>query len=302
MTGSHSSKPPATGGIEGTKDTRRITPSGDPVLHYADPVRLFYHLWQYRDIIRPMTRRDIAGRYRGSWLGFGWSFLQPLLMLAVYTFVFSVVFEIRWGVSAEESRAAFAIALFMGLISFSIFAETVNAAPSAVLSQPNLVKRVVFPLEVLPLVRLLGAFVQAFFSLVILILGMIAVFGAVPWTIVLLPLVWIPLGLFTLGLSYFLASVGVFIRDVAALTGILTTMLLFLSPIFYPLRAVPERFHFIYRLNPVAVFVEEARKVAVWGALPDWAWLGFAGLFSLAVLIFGFLWFMKSKNAFADVL
>ncbi len=279
-----------------------MTPLGNAVLPYANPVRLFRHLWAYRDIIRPMTRREIAGRYRGSWLGFGWSFLQPLLMLCVYTFVFSVVFEIRWGMPGEETRSAFAIALFMGLISFYIFSETVNAAPSAVLSNPNLVKRVVFPLEVLPLVRLLGAFVQAFFSLIILLLGMIVVFGAVPWTIVLLPLVWLPLGLFTLGLSYFLASVGVFIRDVGALTSILTTMLLFLSPIFYPLAAVPARFHFIYRLNPVAVFVEEARKVAVWGVLPDWIWLAFAGLFSLSVLIFGFLWFMKSKNAFADVL
>jgi len=281
---------------------RTITPKGSPVLPYANPVRLFRHLWECREIILPMTRREIAGRYRGSWLGFGWSFLQPLLMLAVYTFVFSVVFEIRWGVSPEESRAAFAIALFMGLISFSIFAETVNGAPTSILSQPNLVKRVVFPLEVLPLVRLLSTFVQAFFSLAVLILGMLAVFGGVPWTMALLPLIWVPLGFFTLGLAYFLASVGVFIRDVGTLTGIFTTMLLFLSPIFYPMRAVPEKFHFIYRLNPVAVFVEEARKVAVWGIQPDWTWLAFAGLFSLAVLIFGFLWFMKSKNAFADVL
>lgn len=284
------------------EDYKTVSPLGDTTLPFVNPLCIFRHLWGYRDIIRPMARREITGRYRGSWLGFGWSFLQPLLMLCVYTFVFSVVFEIRWGMAGEETRSAFAIALFMGLISFYIFSETVNAAPSVVLSNPNLVKRVVFPLEVLPLIRLLGAFVQAFFSLVILLLGMIVVFGAVPWTIVLLPLVWLPLGLFTLGLSYFLASVGVFIRDVGALTSILTTMLLFLSPIFYPLTAVPARFHFIYRLNPVAVFVEEARKVAVWGALPNWTWLAFAGLFSLAVLIFGFLWFMKSKNAFADVL
>ncbi len=259
-----------TSRTHGLNTIRTITPKGSPVLLYANPVRLFRHLWECREIILPMTRREIAGRYRGSWLGFGWSFLQPLLMLAVYTFVFSVVFEIRWGVSPEESRAAFAIALFMGLISFSIFAETVNGAPTSILSQPNLVKRVVFPLEVLPLVRLLSTFVQAFFSLAVLILGMLAVFGGVPWTMALLPLIWIPLGFFTLGLAYFLASVGVFIRDVGTLTGIFTTMLLFLSPIFYPMRAVPEKFHFIYRLNPVAVFVEEARKVAVWGIQPDW--------------------------------
>lgn len=288
--------------MEHEETVQTITPAGTPVVPFLNPVRVFLHLWRYRDIIRPMTRREIAGRYRGSWLGVGWSFLQPLLMLGVYTFVFSVVFEIRWGMSGEESRSAFAIALFMGLISFSIFAETVNAAPSAVLSNPNLVKRVVFPLEILPLVRLLGSFVQAFFSLAVLVLAMIAVFGTVPWTIVLLPLVWLPLGLFTLGIAYFLAAIGVFIRDTAALTSIFTTMLLFLSPIFYPLKAVPERFHFLYRLNPIAVFVEEARKVALWEALPDWGWLVASAVFSLAVLIFGFLWFMKSKNAFADVL
>ncbi len=131
---------------------------------------------------------------------------------------------------------------------------------------------------------------------------MLTVFGLIPRTFILLPLVWLPLCLFTSGVAFFLAALGVFIRDVGSLTTIFTNMLLFLTPIFYPLTNVPEQFNFIYRLNPITVFIEDARKVVLWGMCPDWSWFFYASILSIVVLVLGFFWFMKSKNAFADVL
>jgi lipopolysaccharide transport system permease protein len=284
-----------------TKITK-ISPQGESVIRFFNPVRIAIHLWQYRDLIRQLTWREVVGRYKGSFIGLGWSFVQPLMMLCVYTFVFSVIFKARWGMDPDESKAAFALALFMGLITFSLFSEMANSAPSLVLANVNYVKKVVFPLEVLPLVRFLSGLINAAFSLVVLLVGILFVYRFVHWTVLLLPLVWLPMMMFSLGCGYFLASLGVFVRVVKATIGILTTMLFFLTPIFYPVSAVPERYHFISKINPIAIFVEDARRVVLWGLMPDWPWF-FGGLiFSMLVLIFGFVWFMKSKKAFADVI
>jgi lipopolysaccharide transport system permease protein len=196
---------------------------------------------------------------------------------------------------------AFALALFMGLITFNIFSESVNSAPSAILNNVNFVKKVVFPLEILPVVGFLGALVNALFSLAVLLLGLLVFNHFLHWTVLLLPLVWLPVMCLSLGCSFFLASIGVFIRDVGATISILTTMLFFLSPIFYPIQAVPERFRFICMLNPMALFVEDARKVVLWGMTPDWPVFAAGFAFSLATLILGFIWFMKTRKGFADV-
>ena len=202
----------------------------------------------------------------------------------------------------DEGKAAFALALFMGLITFGIFSEVISAAPSLVLSNANYVKKVVFPLEILIIVSFLNALINAAFSLSVLAVGFLLVQHLPHWTALMLPLVWLPMMLFTLGCAYFLASLGVFIRDLSASISILTTMLFFLTPIFYPIHAVPEQFRFICQMNPIAIFVEDSRRVVLWGMLPDWPWF-FAGLAaSFAVLISGFIWFMKSKKAFADVM
>lgn len=279
-----------------------ITPGGERVRGFFNPVRIAAHLWNYRDLIRQLTWREVVGRYKGSFIGLGWSFIQPLVMLCVYTFVFSVIFKARWGAEAGEGKAAFALALFIGLITFSVFSEVVNSAPSLVLGNANYVKKVVFPLEILPLVRLLSTLINAVFSLGVLLAGILIINHFIHRTALLLPVVWLPMMMFTLGCGYFLASLGVFIRDIGTVIGVLTTMLFFLTPIFYPINAVPERFRIFCRINPIAIFVEDARRVVLWGQSPDWPWFFFGLILSVAALIFGFVWFMKSKKAFADVI
>ncbi len=279
-----------------------ISPRGESIRGFFNPVRIVTHLWQYRDLIRQLTWREVAGRYKGSFIGMGWSFIQPLVMLGVYTFVFSVIFKARWGVGGDEGKAAFALTLFMGLLTFNVFAEVANSAPTLVLGNVNYVKKVVFPLEILPLVRLFSALINAVFSLGVLFVGILVVTHFIHWTALLLPLIWLPMMMFTLGCGYFLASLGVFVRDIGSVIGVLTTILFFLTPIFYPISIVPERFHVFYRLNPLAIFVEDARRVVLWGLLPDWPWFFFGLVLSVAALILGFLWFMKSRKAFADVL
>jgi lipopolysaccharide transport system permease protein len=188
------------------------------------------------------------------------------------------------------------------LITFSVFSEVVNSAPSLVLGNANYVKKVVFPLEILPLVRLFSTLINAVFSLGVLSAGILIINHFIHWTALLLPLVWLPMILFTLGCGYFLASLGVFVRDIGTVIGVLTTMLFFLTPIFYPINAVPEPFRIFCRINPIAIFVEDARRVVLWGQFPDWSWFFFGMALSVAMLIFGFVWFMKSKKAFADVI
>jgi lipopolysaccharide transport system permease protein len=284
------------------ENIKKISPGGERVGGFFNPVRIVAHLWKYRDLIRQLTWREVVGRYKGSFIGLGWSFIQPLVMLCVYTFVFSVIFKARWGVEAGEGKAAFALALFMGLITFSIFSEVANSAPSLVLGNANYVKKVVFPLEILPLVRLFSALINAVFSLGVLFAGILIINHFIHWTALLLPLIWLPMLMFTLGCGYFLASLGVFVRDIGTIIGVLTTMLFFLTPIFYPISAVPEAFRIVFRINPIAIFVEDARRVVLWGLSPDWPWFFFGMALSGTVLIFGFVWFMKSKKAFADVI
>jgi len=281
---------------------RIISPRGKSDRGFFNPVRIAAHLWQYRDLIRQLTWREVVGRYRGSFIGLGWSFIQPVIMLGVYTFVFSVIFKARWGVEPDEGKAAFALALFMGLTTFGVFSEVANAAPSLVLGNANYVKKVVFPLEILPLVRLFSALINALFSLAVLFAGILVINHFIHRTALLLPLIWLPMLLFTLGCGYFLASLGVFVRDIGTVIGVVTTMLFFLTPIFYPVSAVPEAFRVVFRMNPLALFVEDARRVVLWGLSPDWSWFFVGMALSLAVFISGFVWFMKSKKAFADVI
>lgn len=281
---------------------KKISPLGESVGRFFNPFLIAVHLWKYRDLIRQLTWREVVGRYKGSFIGLGWSFIQPLIMLGVYTFVFSVIFKARWGIESHEGKAAFALALFMGLITFSIFSEVANSAPSLVLGNANYVKKVVFPLEILPFVKLLSALINAVFSLGVLFAGILIFTHFIHWTALLLPLIWLPMVMFTLGCGYFLASLGVFVRDMGTVIGVLTTILFFLTPIFYPISAVPEQFRILCRINPIAIFVEDARRVVLWGLSPDWFWFLFGMALSLAVLIFGFVWFMKSKKAFADVI
>lgn len=264
----------------------------------ALPVAVFRH-W---DLLCQMTRRGIEQRYRGSVLGLVWSFVQPLMMLCVYTFVFSVVFQARWGVSTDGGKGSFAVIMFCGMALYNLFSEAVSMSCGCVTGQPNLVKKVIFPLEILPLSQVLTTFALGTAWFVLLLLGAYFILGFVGWTMLLLPIVLLPLMVFTLGVSYFVASLGVFVRDTQYVVGVILQVLFFATPIFYPVSAVPERLRWVLNWNPLTVFIEQARNVFLYGRPPDWTFLGWASLVALVVMQLGYFFFIRTKRGFADVL
>lgn len=270
--------------------------------HPTSFVALARSLWGHRDLIMQMTRREIVGRYRGSIMGLAWSLFNPILMLVVYTFVFSVVFKARWGMGAEESQANFAIVLFVGMIVHGMFAEVLNRAPGMVLSNVNYVKKVIFPLEILPVIGLGAALFHGLISLGVLLAAILLIHGSLAWTAVLFPLIILPLLIAILGVAWILASLGVFVRDVGQTVGIFTTVMMFISPVFYPISALPEKFQIWLMLNPLTFVIEQGRAVMVFGRLPDWAGLGIYTVASLAMAWVGYWWFQKTRKGFADVL
>jgi lipopolysaccharide transport system permease protein len=255
-----------------------------------------------------LARREILGRYRGSTLGLLWSLLTPLFMLAIYTFVFGTIFKARWsgteaGAAGEtQSTAEFAIILFAGLIVFQLFAEVINRAPTLILSHATYVKKIVFPLEILPIVALGSALFHALISLAVLLGFTLFVHGSIPATALLLPFVLAPFLVMILGLAWFLASLGVYVRDISQVLGTVVTALLFLSPIFFPASALPEHIRPFIFLNPLALPAEETRDVLLWGKAPDWHALGLYAIVAVGVATLGRLWFEKTRKGFADVL
>lgn len=258
-------------------------------------------LWRNRGLITALTKREVIGRYRGSFMGILWSFFNPVFMLAVYTFVFSVVFKARWS-GGSESRVEFALVLFAGMIVFNLFSECINRAPGLILANVNYVKKVVFPLEILPFVSLGAATFHLLISTVVWLLFYLLFFGVPHPTVLLFPLVLLPLVLFTLGVSWMLASLGVYLRDVGQVVGVLTTALLFLSPIFYPVTALPAEYQTLLHLNPLTSIIEQTRHVLVWGRLPNAAFWVVATIVGGAIAWLGFVWFQKTRKGFADVL
>lgn len=265
------------------------------------PHEMFLCLWRNRNLFKTLVHREVVGRYRGSVLGILWSLFNPIFMLGVYTFVFSVVFKARWN-AGGESKLEFALVLFAGLIVFNFFAECANRAPALILSNVNYVKRVVFPLEILPWVSLGATMFHALISLAVWTAAHALIFKTVHMTIMFLPLVWLPLLLFVMGISWALASLGVYLRDVAHVVGLLTTVLMFLSPIFYSSAMLPERYQRWLLLNPLNPIIEQTRDVLLWGKMPDPIVLLVATLAGGAVAWLGFAWFQKTRKGFADVL
>ena len=256
---------------------------------------------QNRNLIFQMTKREVIGRYRGSVLGIAWSVFNPLIMLAVYTVVFSTIFNAKWGVGSD-SKTEFALVLFVGMIVHGVLAESMNSSPSLMLRNISYVKKVVFPLEVLPWIVMGSTLFHALISVVVWVLFYFVVNLSLHWTVIFLPLVFLPLILFSLGVAWVLASLGVYIRDIGQMTGVITTVLLFLSPIFYPASRLPEPFQTIIYLNPLTFVIEQARDVLMWGNTPDWGGLLIATAVSMAVAWIGFAWFQKTRQGFADVL
>jgi len=274
----------------------------NPHQPYPTSIReLFLSQWRNRHLIVQLTKRDVLGRYRGSIMGLTWSFFNPLIMLTVYTFVFSVVFKARWSVAGED-KINFAIILFVGLIAYNLFAECINRAPGLILSNSNYVKKVVFPLEVLPSVALGSALFHAAVSLTVLLAAQLIINQRLPWTVVIFPVILLPLLLATMGFAWVLSALGVYVRDIGQVTTIFTTILMFLSPLFYPLSALPKQYQVWLAFNPLTFIIEQGRNVLIFGKTPDWTLWTVALAGSLPVCAAGFWWFQKTRKGFADVL
>jgi lipopolysaccharide transport system permease protein len=251
--------------------------------HAAHPTTLaamLRSLWGNRVLISQMSRREVLGRYKGSVMGLLWSFLNPLFMLVVYTFFFSVVFKSRWGTApagTEESKTLFAVLLFVGMIVHGLFAEVLNRAMGA-------------------------ALFHSLVSVGVLLLVFFATNGYLHWTLVFFPLILIPLVIFTVGLAWVLASLGVFVRDVGQSIGLGMTVMLFLSPVFYPVSALPESMRPWMLANPLTFIIEQARAVLIWGQQPNWSGLLIYTVVATFVAWLGYVWFQKTRKGFADVL
>lgn len=257
---------------------------------------------KYKYLIWQLTKRDIVGRYRGSFLGLIWSFVNPLIMLTIYTFVFGFVFQARFGTHMSSGRAEYAVILFAGLIIYYFLSECFIKSPNLIVDNVNYVKKVVFPLEALSLSCVFAAFFHLCISLLILLGFYVFLYHSIQWTIVFFPMILLPLIIMAMGISWFISALGVFVRDIGQMINVLVLIMLFLSPIFYPVENLPHMVrNFIY-LNPLTFVVVQARSVLLWGKMPDWTGLSIYFLVSVIFAVCGFYWFNKVRGIFADVL
>ena len=284
---------------------KRTSPS--PLLRFP------WALWRQRELWWQLSCREVQGRYRGSMLGWCWTLITPLLMLAVYTFVFSQVFQARWGDLQQSGPLAFAINLFAGLIVFNLFSEIANQSPGLMLNNANLVTKVIFPLEILPAVTVATALFHALTSLVVLVgfqfangvlaNGVPAAAGAgIQATLLWLPLVWLPLLSSALALGWLISALGVYLRDLGQVIGVTTNLLMFMSAVFYPLSALPERWQPLLQLNPLVLVIEQTRRVAVNGLPPSLGYLVGGCALGLVACELAFRAFQRASRGFADVL
>ena len=262
---------------------------------------LFQSILRNRALIIESTKREISSRYKGSAIGILWSLITPIFLLIIYTFVFSTIFKARWG-GGTGSQEEFALLLFAGLIIFNLFAECISRAPSLITANVNYVKKVIFPLEILPIVLLFSALYHALISLAVWMIAYCIFFGVPHYSILFAPLILLPFSLFIMGLSWWLASIGVFLRDVSQVIPPLITAMMFLSPLFYPLSALPSNYQPLLYLNPLTITIEELRNLLYWGKGPDYIMLLGYSFLSLIVAYIGFVWFQKTRKGFADVL
>ena len=265
---------------------------------------IFLSLKRHYPLILQLVKREVISRYRGSFLGLLWSFINPILMLAIYTFVFSVVFKVRLDQATVvyDDKFAFALSLFAGLIIFNLFSECLSRAPGLILANVNYVKKIIFPLEILPWVTLGSTLFHAGISFLILLIFLLLIGHPIHWTLIFLPIIVFPFLLLIMGLSWLLASIGVFVRDIGQFIGLILTMLLFMSPIFYPASALPESVRDYLFLNPLTFIIEQVRAVILYGRLPDWIGLAVYYIIALLVAWVGLIWFNKTRKGFADVL
>ncbi|WP_233532381.1 ABC transporter permease [Paenibacillus alkalitolerans] len=258
-------------------------------------------LWCHRELIKQITIRDIISRYKGSYLGIFWSFLNPLFMLAVYTFVFSEIFKSKWN-TGSGSKIEFALIIFAGLAVYNIFSEVTTRSPGLIVGNANYVKKVVFPLEILPISILFSSLIHCMISISVLIASIFLFLGEFHWTMIYFPITLAPLLLYALGLGWFLAALGVYLRDIGQIVGIAVQALMMLSPIFYPITNIPDYLKTFFSINPFTYIVEDARNIFIFGQTPDWISLAINTAVGLLVVLLSYIWFQKLKGGFADVI
>jgi lipopolysaccharide transport system permease protein len=267
----------------------------------ASPREMFASFWRNRSLIYALSKREVVGRYKGSYLGILWSFFNPLLMLVVYTFVFSEIFKSKWNIESD-SKIEFALVLFVGLIVFNFFSECVGKASTLILYNPNYVKKVIFPLEILPMISIGSALFHFLISLFVWFIFYFFFVGIPSPTVLLLPLALLPLMLLTLGISLVACSLGVYLRDITQIIGVLLTALMFLTPVFYPSSALPMQYQKIMMFNLLAPAIEITRKILFWDEMPDLFSYSIYLVVTAVIAFMGFAWFQKTRAGFADVL
>ena len=265
---------------------------------FASPFLCF---WKNRFVVMSMAKREVTGRYKGSMLGLLWSFVNPLLMLALYTFFFRFIFNAKWP-DVGDTTVDYAVMLFAGLIVHGLAAEIMSRSTGLIVSNVNLVKKVLFPLEVLPWVVLVSALFHTAVSFLVLLCFLLLSGGGLHWSLLLLPMVLLPMALLFLGVAWFLSALGVYLRDVDQVMGSVVTLLLFTSTVFFSLDNVPAQIRPILLLNPITEIINSVRKVVVYGVPPDWINLSIYLLVAIILLQLGYYFFKKTRDGFADVL
>jgi lipopolysaccharide transport system permease protein len=273
----------------------------EPWAATLNPVNIAGKLYSHRILLGQFIWRNIELQHKGSMLGVVWSILSPLLLFGVYGFVFIFVFEGRFGVVSTETRIDYAIGLFLGLTMLQLFQETMTVTPTVIVQNPNFVKKVVFPLEVLPVAALGAALFRCLVALVLVVLATEIWGSGLSSTVWWLPVLVVLLGIFSMGVAWILSALGVFLRDLAPLMQFCSVLLMFISGVFYSVSKIPEAFSFL-RFNPLAVFLETSRGALLWNVSPTSAELVCLGAISMVTCLVGYALFANLKSAFADVL
>lgn len=266
-----------------------------------NPLSVASSLLAHRELIGQLVKREIVGRYRGSFLGVIWSFINPLLMLTIYTFVFGVVFKSRWR-AASTDPMEFAVVMFAGVMLHTLISECITRAPMLIVGNVNFVKKVVFPLEAFAWVSIGTALFHMLIAVLIFVTAILLWQGHILPTVLWVPIIILPFALLTVGLVWFVASLGVYLRDIGQLMGIVSSLLMFLAPVFYPLHSVPAGLADFLYLNPITFIVEQVRAAAIWGTPIDWFGWAIYCLVSYLVAWLGLMWFQRMRGGFADVL
>lgn len=255
---------------------------------------------EHRDLIRSMVQRELSSRYKGSLMGIGWAIISPAVMIVIFTIIFSGIFGARFGNTG--GHLSFAVYLFCGLLPWIAFSEGVNRSTNAMIENINLIKRVVFPVEALPVNLALVGIITQLLGTIVLLVAFLALEHKFYLTILFLPLLLIIQLIATLGLSWLMASLGVFIRDMPQINQLWLMAWMYLTPIFFPENNIPPQYQWMIKFNPMAPLIRSYRRILLEGRMPDWGGLSFTLAVAVVFFVFGYWWFERTKKAFADVL